>query len=82
MGSRLAPPPSAPWPMSSGVNCVVSVIALAESTSPISIDPLSPMKTRAGWKLCARKPAHAPASAAVSSAPVVARSASLTTVRP
>ena len=31
------------------------------------------MKSRAGWKLWGRKPAHTPASAALSSAPVVAR---------
>ena len=31
------------------------------------------MKSRAGWKLCGRKPAQAPASAALSRAPVVAR---------
>ena len=54
-------------------NWPVSVIALAESTSPISIEPLSPMNRRAGWKLCGRNPVHAPASIAQSRAPVVAR---------
>ena len=45
---------------------------LAEKTRPISIEPLSPMKIRAGWKLWTRNPTHAPASAALSSAAVVA----------
>ena len=30
----------------------------------MSIEPLSPMKSRAGLKLCGRKPRHAPASTA------------------
>ena len=59
---------------------MVTVIAVAERTRPSSIEPLSPMKTRAGWKLCARKPTHAPARAAESKAPVVARVTSLSTV--
>ena len=42
--------------------------AAAESISPISIEPESPMKIRAGLKLCGRKPRHAPASTAVISA--------------
>ena len=72
VGSRLAREPSAPWLRSGPENWPVSVSALAESTRPISIEPLSPMNSRAGWKLCGRKPAHAPASEALSSAPVVA----------
>ena len=43
----------------------------------MSIDPLSPMNSRAGLKLCGRKPMHAPASIADSSAPVVATDWSL-----
>ena len=54
------------------MNCVVRVSAEADSTSPSSIDPLSPMNSRAGWKLCGRKPAQAPASAADRNAAVVA----------
>ena len=50
----------------------VSVRAEPASMSPISIDPLSPMKILAGLKLCARKPAHAPPSTAHSSAVVIA----------
>ncbi len=34
---------------------------------PISIEPESPMKMRAGEKLCGRNPTHAPASTADSS---------------
>ena len=55
--------PPAPWLISVPENWPVRVSALAESTSPISIEPLSPMNSRAGWKLCGRKPAQAPASA-------------------
>ena len=55
----------------------MSVIALAERTSPISIEPLSPMNSRAGLMLCGRKPAQAPASIALSRAPVEAREALL-----
>ena len=44
-----------------------AVTADAASSSPISIEPESPMKIRAGLKLCGRKPRHAPASTAVSS---------------
>ena len=43
------------------------VTADAASVSPMSIEPESPMKMRAGEKLCGRKPRHAPASTAVSS---------------
>ena len=39
-----------------------AVVDAAASISPISIDPESPMKILAGWKLCGRKPRHAPAS--------------------
>ena len=77
MTRKLAWVPIAPWLMSSGWNWPVRVIALAESTSPISIDPLSPMKRRAGLKLWGRKPTQAPASIALSSAPVVATDWSL-----
>ena len=51
---------------------MVTVIAVPDMTTPISIEPLSPMKIRAGWKLWTRKPAQAPANAADSRAPVVA----------
>ena len=64
VGSRLACEPPAPWVISLPENCPDSVTALAESTSPISIEPLSPMNSRAGWKLCGRNPAQAPAKAA------------------
>ena len=40
----------------------LAVGAAAASIRPISIDPESPMKMRALWKLCGRKPRHAPAS--------------------
>ena len=53
------------------------VIALAESTSPISIEPLSPMKSRAGLKLWGRNPTQAPPSIALRSAPVEASEALL-----
>jgi hypothetical protein len=43
----------------------VAVTAAADSMSPTSIEPESPMKMRAGLKLCGRKPRHAPASTAV-----------------
>ena len=38
------------------------------SIRPIIIDPESPMKILAGWKLYGRKPRHAPASVAAISA--------------
>jgi hypothetical protein len=38
-----------------------AVVAAAASIRPISIDPESPMKIRAGWKLCGRNPRQAPA---------------------
>jgi hypothetical protein len=44
-----------------------AVTADAARVSPISIEPESPMKIRAGEKLCGRKPRQAPASTAVSS---------------
>jgi hypothetical protein len=43
----------------------VAVTAAAASMRPTSIDPESPMKMRAGLKLCGRKPRHAPARTAV-----------------
>ena len=49
-----------------------AVTAAAESMSPTSIEPESPMKIRAGLKLCGRKPRHAPASTAVISAGALA----------
>ena len=60
-------------------NCPVRVSALAERTSPISIDPESPMKSLAGWKLWGRNPAQTPASIALRRAPVVARVRSFST---
>src|SRR5882757_2193981 len=39
-----------------------AVVDAAASISPISIEPESPMKMRAGSKLCGKKPRHAPAS--------------------
>ena len=59
--------------MSTVANWPVSVSAEPASTSPISIEPESPMKIRAGKKLCGRKPTQAPPSAAQSSAAVIAR---------
>jgi hypothetical protein len=44
-----------------------AVTADAARVRPISIEPESPMKIRAGEKLCGRKPRQAPASTAVSS---------------
>ena len=38
------------------------MVAAPASINPISIEPESPMKIRAGEKLCGRKPRHAPAS--------------------
>ena len=61
VGSRLACEPPAPWVMSTLANCPVSVSAEPASTSPISIEPESPMKIRAGKKLCGRKPDAGPA---------------------
>ena len=63
------------------MNWPESVTALADSTNPISIEPLSPMKSRAGWKLWTRKPAQTPASRMLSKAAVVARSVPLSRVR-
>ena len=45
-----------------------AVVVAAASISPMSIEPESPMKIRAGLKLCGRKPRHAPASTTASSA--------------
>ena len=52
----------------------VAVTAAAESIRPTSIEPESPMKMRAGLKLCGRKPRQAPASTAVISAGALATS--------
>ena len=43
----------------------MSEIVAAASSSPTSIEPESPMKIRAGLKLCGRKPTQAPTSTAV-----------------
>ncbi len=40
------------------------LVVAAASSSPMSIEPESPMKIRAGLKLCGRKPRQAPASTA------------------
>lgn len=48
--------PRSSWP--------VTTIAALAMTRPMSIEPESPMKIRAGKKLCGRKPMHAPTSAA------------------
>ncbi|CFR92116.1 Uncharacterised protein [Mycobacterium tuberculosis] len=37
------------------------MVEAAASIRPISIDPESPMKILARWKLCGRKPRQAPA---------------------
>lgn len=71
VGSRLALDPEPPALIWSGPNWPVSVTALADSTRPISIDPWSPMNSRAWWKLCGGA-GQAPAQATLSSAPVVA----------
>ena len=52
----------------------VAVTAAAESIRPTSIEPESPMKIRAGLKLCGRKPRQAPASTAVIRAGALATS--------
>ena len=52
----------------------VAVTAAAESSSPSSIEPESPMKMRAGLKLCGRKPRQEPTSTAVMSAGALATS--------
>ena len=43
---------------------VIEIVAAA-SSSPSSSAPASPMKSRAGLKLCGRKPTQTPTSAAV-----------------
>ena len=45
-----------------------ALVVAAASISPMSIEPESPMKIRAGLKLCGRNPRHAPASTTASSA--------------
>ena len=52
----------------------VAVTAPAASMRPTSIDPESPMKMRAGLKLCGRKPRQAPARTAVISVGALAMS--------
>ena len=52
----------------------VAETAAAESIRPTSMEPESPMKIRAGLKLCGRKPRHAPASTTVISAGALATS--------
>ena len=59
---------------SAGRPAPVAVIAAAESIRPTSIEPESPMKIRAGLKLCGRKPRQAPTSTAVISAGALATS--------
>ena len=63
--------------MSTVANWPVRVSADPASTRPISIEPESPMKIRAGKKLCGRNPAHAPPSAAHSRAALIASVSSL-----
>ena len=46
--------------MTPGGMLPVTLIAAPAITRPISIDPASPMKMCAGWKLCGRKPMHTP----------------------
>ena len=55
-------------------NCPVRLVTDAASMRPMSIDPLSPMKMRAGLKLWGRKPRHAPASTAAISVGELIRS--------
>ncbi|CPU65504.1 Uncharacterised protein [Mycobacteroides abscessus] len=43
----------------------VTTIAAAENTRPRTIEPESPMKIRAGWKLCGRNPTQMPTRAAM-----------------
>ena len=45
-----------------------ALVVAAASSNPMSIEPESPMKIRAGLKLCGRKPRQAPASTAAMSA--------------
>ena len=52
----------------------VAVTAAAASMRPTSIDPESPMKIRAGLKLCGRNPRQAPARTAVISGGALATS--------
>jgi hypothetical protein len=49
----------------------VAVTAAAASMRPTSMEPESPMKMRAGLKLCGRKPRQDPARTAVTSAGAV-----------
>ena len=54
----LGRPVAARWLLLSNRKAVVEAAA---SISPMSIDPESPMKILAGWKLCGRKPRQTPA---------------------
>ena len=54
--------------------CWVRLITDAASIRPMSIEPESPMKMRAGLKLCGRKPRHAPASTTAINVGAVIRS--------
>ena len=71
---RTAAASRAPPLKACGSAFVVAVAAAADSISPTSIDPESPMKMRAGEKLCGRNPRQVPASAAVSSVGAAATS--------
>ena len=57
-----------------GLTVPVKVIVVDASSRPRSIDPESPMKTRAGLKLCGKKPRQIPISEAATMPDVVARS--------
>src|SRR5699024_12431542 len=52
-------------PMSAGSTWPVTRIVEAASSRPMSIEPESPMKMRAGLKLCGRNPMQAPTRNAV-----------------
>ena len=55
---------------------------MPDSIRPMSIEPASPMKIRAGLKLCGRKPRHAPASTTAMSVGAVMRSCATPPVTP
>ena len=48
--------------LAAAVIAVVAVVVAAASIRPTSMEPESPMKIRAGWKLCGRNPRQAPAN--------------------
>ena len=56
---------SLPLTLVPGSTLPVIEIVAAASSSPSSSAPESPMNSRAGWKLCGRKPTQQPTSAAV-----------------